>query len=263
MGMEIKSIKTKRCVMKYFTFGEGNKNLILIPGVGIRSITMSSDMVAAYYAPFHKEYKVYVFDIREDLPHVYTIDEMMEDLYQAITDLGIKKAYFNGCSMGGMILQRMEVKHPDIVLKAVLSSTVCEISNRSKKVIENWRDLTVEGKLKELAEVSCKQVYTSDYYEKYYDALIDYHINASKEETKKFIIQLDAILKFNNRDVINTKPKTLVVTAKGDQTFSYTEQEDMAKKIGGKLLTYEGYSHAVYDEALDYLEKIKNFFEED
>ena len=35
----------------------------------------------------------------------------------------------------------------------------------------------------------------------------------------------------------------------------------MAEKIGCEVLVYEGFSHAVYDEAPDYLEQVKAFFE--
>jgi kanamycin kinase/aminoglycoside 3'-phosphotransferase-3 len=247
--------------MKYFVFGKGEKDFILVPGVGIRNNTLNADAIAEYYKPFHDEYKIYVFDIREELPNYYSIDEMMEDLYEAITSLGVKKAYFNGCSMGGMIVQRMEIKHPEVVIKAVLSSTVCKMSSQAQENVTVWRDLTASGDLKKLAECSCQQVYSKEYYDKYYDLLVDYHVGADKEDARRFIVQLNAILDFDNKEVAETKPDTLVITAKGDQTFSYTEAVEIAEKIGCEALVYEGYSHAVYDEAPDYLEKVKKFFE--
>ena len=192
---------------------------------------------------------------------MYSIDDMMEDLYEAISALGVKKAFFHGCSMGGMIVQRMEIKHPDAVIKGVLSSTVCTLSNQAKEIITLWKNMTESGDLKKLAEVSCKQVYTKEFYEKFYDYLMDYHMNADKEDARRFVIQLNAILEYDNKEVSETKTETLVITAKGDQTFSYTESVEMAEKIGCKALVYEGYSHAVYDEAPDYLEKVKGFFE--
>ena len=261
MSIEIKSIMTNRSTMKYFVFGTGKKDFILVPGVGIRDNTLSAEAIVEYYKPFSEDYRVYVFDIREDLPEEYTIDDMTEDLYEAIIGLGVQKAYFNGCSMGGMIVQRMEIKHPELVIKGVLSSTICTISKQAEGTLTFWRDLTAAGDLKKLAEYSCQQVYTKEFYEKFYDFLIDYHVNADKEDARRFIIQLNAILDYDNKEVSETTPKTLVITAKGDQTFSYLEAVDMAEKIGCEALVYEGYSHAVYDEAPDYLEKVKEFFE--
>ncbi len=261
MSIEIKSITTKRSTMKYFVFGTGDKDFILVPGVGIRDNTLSADAIVEYYKPFSEDYKVYVFDIRENLPKQYTIDDMMEDLYEAITSLGVRKAYFNGCSMGGMIVQRMEIKHPEVVIKGVLSSTICTISEQARDTLTSWRDLTATGELKKLAECSCQQVYTKSFYEKFYDFLVDYHVNASVEDARRFIVQINAILDYDNKEVGETKPKTLVITAKGDQTFSYKEAVDMAEKIGCEVLVYEGFSHAVYDEAPDYLEQVKAFFE--
>lgn len=261
MGIEIKTIETKRATMKYFSFGKGDKNLVLVPGVGIRTITLAPELVAGYYAPFSEDYTVYVFDIREELPDVYSIDGMAEDLYAALKELNIDKAFFNGCSMGGMILQRLEVLHPDIVAKAVLSSTTYHISERSQKVIENWLDLTAKGELKQLGEVSSKEVYTEEYYNKFYDALIDYHVGASDLDCKRFATQLSAILNFKDNDLAQISPKTLVIAAKGDKTFDYNESIKMAEQIGCEIYVYDGFSHAVYDEAPDFLERIKAFYE--
>ena len=272
MSIPVKTIKTNRATMKYFSFGEGEKNLVLVPGVGIRDTSLAADLVADYYSPFTADYTVYVFDTREDMPSEYTIEEMTEDLYEAMRELGIKKAYFNGCSMGGMILSTMLVKHPEVINKAVLSSTTHHIHGLSEKVIGNWYDLTKARDLKQLAEVSSQEVYTEEYYNTYYDALMEYHLNATEKDCQKFEAQLQAILNFYNKEfeTIKDDPKNdliisrdvLAIAAKGDKGIEYTDSLKMAELTGCKCYIYEGMSHAVYDEAPDFLYRIKAFFEE-
>ena len=50
-----------------------------------------------------------------------------------------------------------------------------------------------------------------------------------------------------------------VLGAKGDKIFKEKEFLDMAEKNGCKVYIYEGYSHAVYDEAPDFLDRVYEF----
>ncbi len=259
--------------MKYFSFGKGSKNLVLLPGVGLRSITLAPELVVDYYSPFAEDYTIYVLDTREAMPADYTIEEMAEDAYELLQKIGVKKACFNGCSMGGMILTTLITKHPEIIEKAVLSSTTHHVEGKAKDVIGSWCELTKAGDLKQLAEQSCQEVYTKEYYDKYYDALMDYHLGANEEECDKFIAQLEAILKFYNKDFENIKEawaqagkepldmgqKVMAIGAKGDACLPYTNSLDMAQYTGCGCYIYEGSSHAVYDEAPDFLDRIKHF----
>ena len=58
--------------MDYITFGNGTKPLLMIQGLNTRDIKGSAVPLAMMYKIFAKEYKVYLFDRRKNLPENVT-----------------------------------------------------------------------------------------------------------------------------------------------------------------------------------------------
>ncbi|MCQ2446137.1 MAG: hypothetical protein MJ141_04575 [Clostridia bacterium] len=46
---QIETVKTDRFEMEYFSFGEGERDLVLIPGVSVRPVVYSAGSVAMAY----------------------------------------------------------------------------------------------------------------------------------------------------------------------------------------------------------------------
>ena len=63
------NIKIDQSDMDYISFGVGNKNLIIIPGLGdgLRTVKGMAITLAFMYKQFAKEYIVYVFSRRNNL----------------------------------------------------------------------------------------------------------------------------------------------------------------------------------------------------
>src|SRR5207302_5516445 len=60
-----------------------------------------------------------------DDPAPYTVADMAADGMALLTALGVERAHVVGASMGGMIVQRMAIDHPDRVLSmtSIMSTT--------------------------------------------------------------------------------------------------------------------------------------------
>ena len=58
----ILNIKAKNIDMNYFKFGNGKKNMIILPGVSIKSVMESEKLVIEAYKIFSNDFTVYVFD---------------------------------------------------------------------------------------------------------------------------------------------------------------------------------------------------------
>ena len=71
MPIKIESLKTERFAAKFFRFGTGTKKFIIIPGLSLKSVINYVDSVAAAYEIFSRDYEVFLFDIRENLPENY------------------------------------------------------------------------------------------------------------------------------------------------------------------------------------------------
>ena len=104
--------------------------------------------------------------------------------------------------------------------------------------------------------------YSDEFFEKFEDMLAGTILTASDEKLDKFAILAEALKGFDTYDRLNQiQCETLVMGATGDKMFDYKDQIDMAEKIGCDYYMFEGYSHCVYDEAPDYLDKLEEFFD--
>ena len=68
-----KTIQMGNTSMDYITFGTGEKNLIMIPGVGdgLRTTKGLAIPMALLYGKFAKDYTVYFFSRKNHLPEKY------------------------------------------------------------------------------------------------------------------------------------------------------------------------------------------------
>ena len=78
--------------MNYITFGKGEKPLILIQGLSIRSIKGAAFSVAYMYRMFARDYKVYLFDRRENISDSITVRNLATDIAMAMDTLKITNA---------------------------------------------------------------------------------------------------------------------------------------------------------------------------
>ena len=59
------------------------------------------------------------------------------------------------------------------------------------------------------------------------------------------------------------KCPTLAVGSRLDRVLSGDGTEDIASRLGCRMLLYPGYGHAVYDEAPDYKQILLSFLEQE
>ena len=121
--------------MNYITFGNGEKSLIMIQGLNTQSIKGASRSLAYMYRIFARDYKVYLFDRRENIGENITVRELAADIAMAMDFLGIQSADVFGVSQGGMIAQYLAIDRPDLVNKLVLAVTLSKNNETIEKVM--------------------------------------------------------------------------------------------------------------------------------
>ena len=101
------NIKIDDTDMDYISFGNGNKSLVIIPGLGdaLKTVKGSAVTFALMYKLFAKDYKVYVFSRKNKLKQDCSTRDMATDLADVMNQLNITKAFVLGVSQGGMIAQ--------------------------------------------------------------------------------------------------------------------------------------------------------------
>ena len=104
----------------YESFGDpADPTLVLVNGLGSQSINYATEWCELFVA---EGYRVVRFDNRDTglsskLDGVdYVLADMANDVIAVLDAIGVEKAHVLGLSMGGMIVQRLAIDHPDRLL---------------------------------------------------------------------------------------------------------------------------------------------------
>lgn len=115
--------------LHYETFGSPEQpTLLLVNGLGSQSINYAEAWIEQFVA---EGYQVVRFDNRDAGlstkldDQQYTLVDMALDALAVLDAVGVERAHVMGCSMGGMIVQRLAIDHPDRLLSmtSVMSRT--------------------------------------------------------------------------------------------------------------------------------------------
>ena len=113
----------------YETFGDaGDPPLVLVNGLGSQCINYDVEWCELFAA---EGYRVIRFDNRDvglssKLDGIeYSVADMADDVLAVLDAEGIDRAHVMGLSMGGMIVQRLAIDHPDrlLTMTSVMSRT--------------------------------------------------------------------------------------------------------------------------------------------
>ena len=217
------NIKIGDTDMDYISFGNGNKSLVIIPGLGdaLKTVKGSAVTFALMYKLFAKDYKVYVFSRKNKLKQDCSTRDMATDLADVMNQLNITKAFVLGVSQGGMIAQYLAIDYPELVEKLVLAVTLCQPNETSKSVISNWLLLAKEKDFKQIFIDTAEKTYTERKLKTYRPF---YSILSKLTEPKnldRFIIQATACLTHNALDEIS-KIQCPTFVIGGDNCLLYT-----------------------------------------
>lgn len=249
--------------MDYISFGKGEKDLVMIPGLGDGLTTVKGLAVpfAILYQKFAKKYRVHVFSRKNHLPEGYTTQDMAKDQMEAMKMLGIEKAAIIGISQGGMIAQHFALDYPQMVEKLVLVVTTSRVNPTMEKVVAYWLELAEKEDYQTLINDTAERMYIR------YDGdrtgwilpvLEKLEAPASYE---RFKIMAKACLKHDTyKRLHEIKAPTLVVGGNKDIVLEGQSSIDIAACISDCYLAmYEDYGHGVYEEARDFPDLVWNF----
>ena len=257
------SVKIGDTYMDYVSFGKGDKNLVMIPGLGdgLKTVKGLAIAMAIMYRAYARRFKVYVFSRKNLLEKDATIQSMAKDQVEAMVKLGISQAHILGISQGGMIAQRIAIDSPGLVEKLVLAVTLARPNETVRKVIDSWTAMAASKDYKSLFIDTTEKSYTEKYkkrYRPFYPVLCK--IGMPKDFTR-FIIQANAILRHNAYDELGMiKCPALIIGAGNDQVTGRGASVELAGGINDcRLIMYEDYGHGVYTEAKDFNSKVMEF----
>jgi pimeloyl-ACP methyl ester carboxylesterase len=256
------NIKFDETDCDYISFGTGDENLIMLPGVGDGFKTARGIAVpfAFMYSGFAKEFKVYVFSRRNNLPDEFSTADMADDIDRIMEIIGIKTASVFGVSQGGMISQQLAIRHPDKVKKLVLAVTASRPNELMKEALESWINMADNDDYAGIMLDTAKRSYTGKYLERgiRMNALL---ARMKPKDYSRFMILCRSCMEHDVYDRLSEiSCPTLIVGADSDLVLGGEASVEMYDRINDSTLyMYEGYSHGVYEQAKDFNGRVMDY----
>lgn len=258
-------LKINDVEMEYVAFGSGKRQLIMIPGLGdgLRTVKGTEIPLAFMYRRYAKDYRVYVFSRRRNMPEGFNTRDMAGDVKAAMDALGIPEAYVVGVSQGGMIAQYLAIDYPGYVKKLVLAVTLSKPNEIICKNIEGWKEMAYRGDYKSIMADTAEKSYTEKYLEKSRFMFAVFGNIGKPKSFERFLVMADACVTHDaHNELHKIACPTLVIGGRKDLIASGKASEDVASNIpGSSLYMYEEYGHGLYEEADDFLTHITDFLE--
>lgn len=249
--------------MDYISFGKGEKDLVMIPGLGDGLTTVKGTAVpfAILYQKFAKHYKVHVFSRKNKLEEGYTTKDMARDQMEAMKMLGIEKADIVGISQGGMIAQHFAVDYPEMLNKLVLVVTSSRLNPTLDRVVSHWIELAEQEDYKGIMNDTAEKMYMK-YDERKEEFLLSIMEKIGAPDSfERFIIMAKACLSHNAYDELDKiQAPTLVIGGAKDQILEGKSSRDIALKIqNSDLFIFDAYGHGVYEESREFNDLVFDF----
>lgn len=257
----VKTVTIRGTEMEYLHFGnENGEKLVILPGLALKSVMGSAEGIVSAYALLAKDYDVYLFDHIKEEPDGYSVADMARDTLAAFDALGLDHVYLMGVSMGGMVAQRIAVDAPERVSSLILCSTAMNMTHSNREAFADWILLAAARNTPALMEAFGESVYTPSFYAQYKDAIIASGEGAAERDFQNFVISANAVLSFDvSSEIQRIACPVLVLGAEEDRVLGVQASYDLVEALHCESYIYEGYGHAVYDEAPDFLERIAAF----
>lgn len=258
------TIEIENTEMDYITFGDGERPLVLIPGLSFKTVKKFAAPLAFAYRIFAKEFKVYVFDRKLQIPVGYSVKNIADDVAYGMKQIGISNADVIGISQGGMAAQYLAIEYPELVHKLVLAVTLSRINDTAWTVVSNWIRLALKNDYEGIAEDMMRKVYSEEYikrFGKYFP--IASHI-AKPKDMQHFERMARACLTCSTYDKLEKiQCPVFVIGGQKDQVVSGEASVEIAEKLGCEIYMYEELGHSIYEEAPDFTRRIYSFLKEE
>ena len=251
--------------MYYVSFGTGEKTLVVLPGLsdGLATVKGKALLLSYPYKKYFRDYTVYMFSRKNEMPEGYSIRDMADDQVRAMKVLEIDRAYILGVSQGGMIAQHMAIDHPEMVKKLILAVTAPNANAVVLDAVTGWISMAMRGDHTALMVDTAEKMYSEKYLRKN-QKLFPLLARFTKPRTyDRFLKNAHAILGFDCRSELSEiRCPTLIIAGGDDHTVGNEAASELNRAItGSELYVYDCLGHGAFEEAKDFYDRVWEFCE--
>ena len=249
--------------MYYVSFGTGKKKVVVLPGLsdGLATVKGKAMLLASPYKKFFRDFTVYMFSRKNDMPEGYSIEDMADDQVVAMKELGIDTASVLGVSQGGMIAQCIAIRHPEVVNRLILAVTAPYANAVAADAVSSWVEMEKQGDHTALMVDTAERMYSDRYLQKN-RRLFPLLARLTKPSSyDRFLKNANAILRFDARNELSKiSCPTLIIAGSDDKTVGNDAPGELKNGIAGsELFVYEGLGHGTFEEAKDFYDRVFTF----
>ncbi len=249
--------------MEYVSFGHGDKAFILLPGLsdGLATVKGKAVLLAKPYELFFRDYTVYMFSRKNDIPEGYSIRDMAADQARAMRALGIRKASVMGVSQGGMIAQYLAIDYAELIDKLVVAVSAPYANETVVSCVSTWIGFAEQGDHRSLMIDTAEKSYSPEYIKKFRRIYPIIGKVGKPASYNRFLVNAHAILAFDAlQDLRNITCPTLIIGGEDDKIVGVHASCELKEHIpGSELFIYPGLGHAAYEEAGDFNRRVYEF----
>ncbi len=264
---ENRSIRVFGAETDYIVFGQGSRNLIILPGVGdgFRTVRGLAVPLALMYRKFAEDYRVFVFSRRRELPDGFPVSEMARDVGKAMEDIGAEPYDAIGVSQGGMIAQELALQFPDRIGKLVLTVTAPGPNEIMKETLGNWLAWAQDGDYGRILMDSTERSYTGKVLKKNLRQVRLLSLVSVPKDLSRFQILCRSCLQYDVRRLLNgIRCSTFVIGGGRDRVLGPEASLELERGIErSELFLYPELSHGLYDQAEDFQDRVLSWLRRD
>ena len=257
------SVKIDSTEMYYVSFGSGNRNLVVLPGLsdGLATVRGKAWLLHLPYRRYLKDYTIFMFSRKNRMPGGYTIREMAQDQALAMKQLGISKANILGVSQGGMIAQYMAIDHPEMVDRLILAVTAPYANDVVTRAVKRWIKMARRGDHRALMTDTAEKMYSRKYLRKNRFFIPILAIFTKPENYDRFFRNAYAILKYDARnELCKISSPTLILAGDDDHTVGNEAPYELNRSIPrSELYIFKGLGHSAFEESNDFYKRVIDF----
>ncbi len=249
-------IKTENLIMNYFSFGKGERNLFVIPGLSVKNVSESAEAVREQYKLYENDFTVYVVDRRENVFDGISISDFARDVIYLADFLKIERFSVLGVSQGAMIGSFIASQYPERVEKLGIASCGLSATEHFNGLMHRWADLAQKHEGLALFKDFVTYVYSPAVAENFIRTAEN--VCFSDDELDRFAVIANAAPNYHLPEKFLCPVSVWV--SKNDNVTQFSAAQRLVEALNCPHFFCENYSHAIYDEDPDFVKRSFEFF---